>query len=305
MPKPFYLLWLLPVLHTVADQTFKTVNINLYEAGFSENWYFNFPFYAKIIFTLLLISQINVFKKEIDENGPSKNHYQVIKLYWGKYFIYFQVIACSLLLLYLAFTLSNGKLYNMDSSLFVYSTDYYNLINRLCMIFFLLVFGYLALRNPEVFNTVHSIKPNLEQQIAEIVLPQEEKTFQQNMDISEEQVKAYKEKLQELMDEKKIYLDPTLTLNKLAQLVNIPPRKLSLFLNLSYNKNFKEYINTYRVEYAKNMLTTKNSFRYTMYSIAYDSGFNAESTFYLVFKQQTGLTPKQYQDKFKNDSIDS
>lgn len=301
LPKPFHLLWLLPVIHTITDQVFKATNIELYKAGFYENWYFNFPFYTKIVYTILLIGHIKVFKKEIDENGQSKEHYQVIKLYWGKYFVYFQVILCSLLLLYLAFTLTNGKLYTIDSSLFVYSVDYYNLINRVGMIFFLLVFGYLALRNPEVFNIVNSAKPNLEQQIAEIVLPQEEKSFQQNIEISEEQIREYKEKLKELLEEQQLYLDPSLTLSKLAQFASIPSRRLSLFLNLSYDKNFKEYINGYRVEYAKKMLIQKNSSRYTMYSIAYDSGFNAESTFYLVFKQQTGLTPKQFQDKFKND----
>lgn len=302
MPRPFYLLWLLPIAHTITAQVFKTVNADLYGAGFYKNWYLNFPFYTKILYTLLLIGQIRVFKKEIAENAQSKEHIQVIKLYWGKYFVYFQVISCSLLLIYLAFTLTNGKLYTVDSDLFVYSADYYNLINRSCMIFFLLVFGYLALRNPEVFNTVNSVKPNLEQQLAEFVLPKDEKNFQPNLELPAEQMKEYEEKLGKLMEEQKLYLDASLTLNKFAQLADVPPRKLSLFLNLTCNKNFKEYINGYRVEYAKKMLTDNNSARFTMYSIAYDSGFNAESTFYLVFKQQTGLTPKQYQDSFKADT---
>ena len=46
------------------------------------------------------------------------------------------------------------------------------------------------------------------------------------------------------------------------------------------------------------MLGENNNKRYTMYSVAFDSGFNSESSFYKIFKDQTGLTPKQYQDKF-------
>jgi AraC-like DNA-binding protein len=34
-----------------------------------------------------------------------------------------------------------------------------------------------------------------------------------------------------------------------------------------------------------------------MYAIAFDSGFNSESSFYTIFKYQTSLTPKQYRDQ--------
>jgi AraC-like DNA-binding protein len=302
IPKPLYLLWLVPFMQTVADYAFKTFDFAFYSASFYENWYLSFPFYIKIMFAALLIWQLNVFKKEIAENNTSKNHQQRIKLYWGKYFVYFQLAATAFLLVYLLFTLTNGRLYSINSSVFVYSPEYYNMINMGCTSLFLLIFGYLALRNPRVFN-VPSAGSHLEQQIAEIVLPEEEKIFQTKIELSDEQVKQYSETLKKLMEKDNIYLDPGLSLNKLAKLSKMPSRRLSQFIQTTSGKNFKEYINSYRVAHAQKLLTDQNSPNYTMYSIAFDSGFNAESSFYKIFKQYTGLTPKQYQDKFRNTGL--
>jgi AraC-like DNA-binding protein len=298
MPKPLYLLWLLPVLHVGSDCLFKTVDPELHAASFYNNWYLNFPFYTKIIFTILLIWQTQVFKKYILENSSSKKHDELIKLYWGKYFVYFNLILSSLLLVYLFFTLTNGRLYQVDSSSFIYSPYYYNMINRSCTAVFLLVFGYLALRNPSIFNAP-STGFQLEQQIAEIVLPEEEKHFQPKIEFENEQIERYSQIINKLMEEDKVYLDLELSLGKLAELSKIPSRQLSQFIMLTFHKNFKEYINTYRTQYAQQLLTQPNAPRYTMQAIAFDSGFNSESSFYKIFKQQTNLTPKQYQDKFR------
>jgi AraC-like DNA-binding protein len=298
MPKPLYLLWLLPILHIGTDYVFKTAAPGLHAAGFYKNWYLNFPFYTKILFTVLLIGQIQIFKKYISENSAIKKHHELIKLYWGKYFVYFNLGLSSILLIYLLFTLANGRLYEIDSAPFTYSPYYYNMINRRCTTLFLLVFGYLGLRNPQVFN-VPSPGSHLEQQIAEIVLPEEEKIFQPKIEFEDEQISLYTQVINKLMEEDKIYLDPELSLSKMAKLSKIPSRQLSQFIQLVFYKNYKEYINGYRTRYAQQLLTQQNASRYTMQAIAFDSGFNSESSFYKTFKQQTNLTPKQYQEKFK------
>jgi AraC-like DNA-binding protein len=296
IPKPLYLLWLIPVLQIISDYSFRTFDLELYSAGFYKNWYLSFPFYIKIVFTGLLIWQIKVFNKEIKENGPSKEHHQIIELYWGKYFAYFQLISSSALLLYMLFTLANGRLYQINVSAFVYSPDYYNLISRGFTTFFLLVFGYLALRNPSVFNAL-SPGINFEQKLVEIVLPEEEKSFQNKIELTDEQRKQYAETLNKLIENDKVYLDPELSLSKLAKLSGIPSRQLSQIIQTTFHKKYKEYINSYRVMHAQKLLAEKNVSNYTMYAIAFDSGFNSESSFYTIFKYQTSLTPKQYRDQ--------
>lgn len=104
------------------------------------------------------------------------------------------------------------------------------------------------------------------------------------------------------MENDKVYLDPELSLSQLAKLSGIPSRQLSQFIQLAFHKKYTEYINTYRIAYAQKLLEDQQESRSIMYSIALDSGFNSESSFYTLFKQQTGLTPKQYHEKFKDKS---
>ena len=302
MPKSLRWLWSFPILNLAANYAFKIMDPNFYKASFYENWYLNFPLYTKILFTILLIWQVKVFKKEITENSVSKKHSQLIKLYWGKYFVYFYLALSSISLLYLLFTLTNGRLYTISSPLFIYSANNYNVIYHTFTAVFLLVFGYLALRNPSVFNinpSNPSTGPHFEQKIAEIVLPEAEKNFQKKIEFTDEQKKQYDLVLNKLMENDTVYLDPELSLSKLAKLSAIPSRQLSQFIQTTFHKNYKEYINYYRTKHAQKLLTSKHSSRFTMYAIALDSGFNSESSFYKIFKEQTELTPKQYHDKFR------
>ena len=152
MPRFLYGLWALPFINFMVDYVFKSTNIGLYNAGFYQNWYLNVPAYTKVLMALLLIPQVKLFNKEIKEKSSLKKHQQLIKLYWGKYFVYFQLTLLSFTLLYFFITLSNGRLYRVSSFPFVYSPHYNNILYHAFASFFLLVFGYLSLRNRSVFN---------------------------------------------------------------------------------------------------------------------------------------------------------
>lgn len=57
--------------------------------------------------------------------------------------------------------------------------------------------------------------------------------------------------------------------------------------------SYKNLINYYRVENAKNLLrNTETSISY----ISYNSGFESNSSFYRIFKETTGLSPGKYRD---------
>ncbi len=294
MPKALRLLWLLPVLDLINNLIIKFTGIDIY-----SYWHVDLSMYAKMLFVYLLLKEIKNFRGKINEISSSKNQYKLIQLYWGKFFIYFNIILSSVLLLYLLFTLPNGKLYTISSPYFVYSTKDYNLIYAFTTSLFLFIFGYLALRNRAIFNTPTTEGIHFEQTLAELVLPEEEKIFQKKIELTEEQKEQNRIVLNRLMETDKVYLDSQLSLNKLSKLSSIPSLQLSQFILATFSKKYKEYVNSYRVVHAQQMLTLKNSFNFTMYSIAFDSGFNSESSFYKIFKEQTGLTPKQYRDKYR------
>jgi AraC-like DNA-binding protein len=94
------------------------------------------------------------------------------------------------------------------------------------------------------------------------------------------------------------FLNPELTLKDLSQDLKIPERLLSGVINQYSNQNFYDFVNSFRVEKAKKLLSGDNAKRKTIQEIFYDSGFNSKSTFNLVFKKSTGYTPtdfKKYQ----------
>nr|WP_319570368.1 helix-turn-helix domain-containing protein [uncultured Draconibacterium sp.] len=106
-------------------------------------------------------------------------------------------------------------------------------------------------------------------------------------------------RLQQFMLEKKPFLNPTLTLNQLAQDLDVPPYYLSQILNSELNYNFFDFVNNFRVEEFKKNLELKSNYNYTLLAIALDSGFNSKASFNRIFKNRTGITPSQYQKSIK------
>ena len=107
-------------------------------------------------------------------------------------------------------------------------------------------------------------------------------------------LEQYKSQLEQLMSNKKPFLDPNLTLRSLAQIMEIPPNHLSQLLNEGFDKNFAEYINSYRVETFKAKAADPAQQHLTILALAYDSGFNSKTVFNTFFKKMTGKTPKAY-----------
>jgi len=92
------------------------------------------------------------------------------------------------------------------------------------------------------------------------------------------------------------YLDPDLTLEKLAKEQLVSSGHLSRIINLYGNRSFNDFINELRVEQAKTFLSDSEYSPYTIVSIGLECGFNSKSTFYSAFKKFTSQTPSQYRE---------
>lgn len=98
-----------------------------------------------------------------------------------------------------------------------------------------------------------------------------------------------------LIVEKKLFIEPRLTADSLANTVDVNAVKLTSIIKLFSDKNFSDYINEFRIEFAKELLVDEAYKNYTITSIGLESGFNSKSSFYATFKKHTGLTPTEYQ----------
>ncbi len=112
--------------------------------------------------------------------------------------------------------------------------------------------------------------------------------------LNKDLLQEYKTKLEQLMSNEKPYLDPSLSIRSLAKMLDIPPNQLSQLLNEGFDKNFSEYINSYRLETFKSKVADPSQQHLTILALAFESGFNSKTVFNTFFKKMMGKTPKAY-----------
>lgn len=101
--------------------------------------------------------------------------------------------------------------------------------------------------------------------------------------------------IEEIVDARQLYKDTDLSLTKLSQLLNSNESYVSKAINSFSGLNFNQYLNRYRTRIAQRLLVEKTGD--SVREIAVECGFNSYSTFNRIFKQNTGLTPGQYQQQ--------
>lgn len=111
-------------------------------------------------------------------------------------------------------------------------------------------------------------------------------------------------KLTRLMEVEKIYREEDLSLHTLAERLSLPPHQLSQLLNENLERSFSDYINSYRIEEAKEMLSSSTSAEKKIIVIAFDVGFNTKVAFYNAFKKFTGMTPSEFKKQSSKYSKD-
>jgi AraC-like DNA-binding protein len=97
--------------------------------------------------------------------------------------------------------------------------------------------------------------------------------------------------LENLMLEEQLYLDPEISITKLARQLNTNDKYLSQLFNQQLNSTFNDYINSMRIIEACRMMTSTGKQVKSIDQIAEDAGFRSRSAFYSAFKKYTGVTP--------------
>jgi AraC-like DNA-binding protein/drug/metabolite transporter superfamily protein YnfA len=109
----------------------------------------------------------------------------------------------------------------------------------------------------------------------------------------------YFQKLELLCKEQHIYTDSTLNREKVAEKLGISAGYVSQIVNTITGDNFAHYINQYRVEAVKEMISNPEYENYTLLTMGLEAGFTSKTTFYNSFKKVTGQTPNEYKNIIK------
>jgi len=163
------------------------------------------------------------------------------------------------------------------------------------------IYKYKLAKNKDaVYNFLNNdlaiIHPNL--QVAENSITQENST----VEAYKESITAdnlYFQKLELLCKEQHIYTDSTLNREKVAEKLGISAGYVSQIVNIITGDNFANYINNYRVEAVKEMISDPEYENYTLLTMGLESGFTSKTTFYKAFKKVTDQTPNEYKNTIK------
>ena len=90
--------------------------------------------------------------------------------------------------------------------------------------------------------------------------------------------------------------DCDFSLERLATSIGSNSRYVSQVINDTYGKNFRTFINEYRIRESQlRLLNTAEYGNYTIKAIAESVGYKSHTNFIIIFKKITGITPSMYQ----------
>lgn len=120
----------------------------------------------------------------------------------------------------------------------------------------------------------------------ESVLPPEERKENN----SEAFIPTY-QRVNALISEQNLYLNPDLTLNTLARKTGVPARQISKAVNLTCGCNVSQWINGLRIDYAQQLLRNTDL---PVTEVMLEAGFATKSNFHREFLRISGVTPTDY-----------
>lgn len=225
-----------------------------------------------LVFLILSLRNIRIYNTAYQESFAGADRDQ---LQWFKMLVLFNLL--------LVITFLGSLIVIAAFDLKIPSTPVEGIV-ALAMIYVIL---YYFIRKPAIFSLP---KP----------VPAKTSGKYQKQNLTDTERKTYLAKIETYLAEEKPFLDDKVTLAALARELGIPSHHFSMVINIERNTNFYHFINAYRVEEAKSLLTRADMFDETVLDIALMAGFQSKAGFNKVFKEITGLTPSEYRGQQKS-----
>lgn len=222
-------------------------------------------------FLYLSIRHYKKYRAWLDENYSDT---EKIKFDWLKNFLY---VFTFVLMLGALFDFANNFVFNLSYIQYFY----FEFILALAT-YYLAIAGYLRSQTIEL-----EFSGTKGKEIEE----------GRKIPVSDTEKDKLKNKISDLMQTEKPYLEPSLTLNDLAKKLGVNSAALSYAINSGFGKNFNDFINEFRIAEVKEKLISGAAENKTLLAVAFDCGFNSKATFNRAFKKFTGVSPKEFQDK--------
>ncbi len=219
------------------------------------------------IYSMLSARFLRRQEKEEGINAMQKRWYKLLMALYGGFIlgwvVYFLLVNTPLFSLLLDYSIA------LAMTVFIYTTS------------------FLGYKRPEIF-----------QGIAYPKIFQPDKYLSSTLTATA--VESLMRKIETVMEESKPYLDSSLRLSVLASQLEASPHHVSQVINMKTGKSFPDYINAFRFEHAKSLLSKTNGHEVKVTEAMYAAGFNNKTSFNRIFKEQTGHTPTEYKAMLKH-----
>lgn len=162
------------------------------------------------------------------------------------------------------------------------------------LIFTLVLAGYYAVFGIRFINyafTFHQIEAAMS---ADQYTAEDSIADSGQSSIADAQSSALMQRLTELMTEKRLFTKPDLTIEDIAVQVGDSYRNVSAAINSQEGVNFKAWVNSFRIQEAKQLIHEGYLQQHTTDALALATGFASRISFYRVFKKQTGQSPTDF-----------
>lgn len=223
---------------------------------------------SPIIYAVYSFRLLKKHKALIEQNFSNTEN---INLNWLKAFIWGVAIIFITVIIVVISRDVVGVKYPFDADFIFYTL----------IVFSILGLGYFGIKHENIFTD------NI---IVEV--EDESKGSYKTSSLKDDVASEKHQTLIKMMKEQKPYLEPNLTLNILAEQLDISIHHLSQIINQFEGQNFNDFVNKYRVE--EFIERAKRDSHFSFLALALDAGFNSKSTFNAVFKKHKGITPSQY-----------
>ncbi len=125
------------------------------------------------------------------------------------------------------------------------------------------------------------------------------RTKYETSSLKREHLKEIKTRLEVSFRDERPFLDAELTLQKLADLLEIKVHHLSRAINQEFQMSFADYINSFRLKEATQRLKNPKYDHLKIAALAYECGFNSVPTFNTLFKKVHKTTPTSYRKEYR------
>lgn len=233
------------------------------------NVFYDVEEYLAALFTVFVIWKTFSWIKKFESKNQKVNE-PVNKTNWLKKLLYYGFFICFIWVLATIFnSTTNNKSINE-------SLHYLVWISISILIYWL---GYLGVYHGLVFAQRKNLNEHLNSERESTELRKNNKKI---------------EYIIELIKKEKLFLDPLLSITSISNRLEINEQYFSRLFNQFHPEGFSTFINKLRVSQSKKLLLSNEFKNYTVISIGLESGFNSKSSFFRVFREETGKSPAEF-----------